>query len=617
MTFATRSKFFWSRFIATCVKYLGVANTQQIRFIAEKILPTEMSRQNILYHVRIAEEKGWIATFASALEMTDENELLFRRNFLSRTKEKISAQRFVIIGTEGFEPAAEDKIKRVCKDANLEPISILQPNVLELITEDSIKRLSSTKEKAAGNKSLFMVLLRFGWFWLNINPEKSLRIIEVLKNNATKHNYNEHYKIDVDLLSIVSSIELETTPEIDLEEFKSYLLECVKLSATGKRPDIMNMMSMTLLISGRYLVAFNKLALAEEYLNRGIKYLRFSKRKSILMRKLHVDGLFDLGFIYSQQGWFYKALGIYENIERIIMDEFQKSEPTENLNGRLALAKAELYLMMAFPSYTFQDEDYRTSLLKSLKFAREAYRFYQISKNQLKLTEINLLSAWINALIGRIKRAEQLLKKGTKELIAPVPPKLNAIYYNTQAELFRKQGQFPDAIKNVSQSFDYMKILGQNIGKLFSMTRLSELHVQLSSTGKKFSFISFGDVTYLFEKNVSDMISHVFLENNRLLVEHSAIVSFFVSEDALENHPEIDTYVEFLPAENISPVLLGESFTILPNHIINHDGLSKGKSICIVGSKRSADIKDEFDYRNFEEEMTKFDDIFQKLLTKT
>ncbi|MCK5158758.1 MAG: hypothetical protein KAR08_06355, partial [Candidatus Heimdallarchaeota archaeon] len=503
MTFATRSKFFWSRFIATCVKYLGVANTQQIRFIAEKILPTEMSRQNILYHVRIAEEKGWIATFASALEMTDENELLFRRNFLSRTKEKISAQRFVIVGTEGFEPAAEDKIKRVCKDANLEPISILQPNVLELITEDSIKRLSSTKEKAAGNKSLFMVLLRFGWFWLNINPERSLRIIEVLKNNATKHNYNEHYKIDVDLLSIVSMIELETTPEIDLEEFKSYLLECVKLSATGKRPDIMNVMSMTLLISSRYLVAFNKLALAEEYLNRGIKYLRFSKRKSILMRKLHVDGLFDLGFIYSQQGWFYKALGIYENIERIIVEEFQKSEPTENLNGRLALAKAELYLMMAFPSYTFQDEDYRTSLLKSLKFARKAYRFYQISKNQLKLTEINLLSAWINALIGRIKRAEQLLKKGTKELIAPVPPKLNAIYYNTQAELFRKQGIFPEAIKNISQSFDYMKILGQNIGKLFSMTRLSELHVQLSNAGKKFSFISFGDVTYLFEKNVS------------------------------------------------------------------------------------------------------------------
>ncbi|MBK5112323.1 MAG: hypothetical protein JJE41_01740 [Candidatus Heimdallarchaeota archaeon] len=616
MAFATRSKFFWSRFIATCVKYLGVTNTQQIRFIAEKILPTDMSRQNILYHVRIAEEKGWIATFASALEMTEENELLFRRNFLSRTKEKISAQRFVIIGTEGFEPAAEDKIKAVCKDANLEPISILQHNVLELITEDSIQRLTSTKEKATGNKSLFMVLLRFGWFWVNINPEKSLRIIEVLKNNISKHNFNEHYKIDVDLLSIVSMIELETTPEIDLEEFRSYLSECVKLSSTGKRSDIMNLMSMTLLISGRYLVAFNKLFLAEEYLNRGIKYLRFSKRKSILMRKLHVDGLFDLGFIFSQQGWFYKALGIYENIERIIVEEFQKSEPTDNLNGRLALAKAELYLMMAFPSYTFQDEDYRTSLLKSIKFSREAYRFYQVSKNQLKLTEIDLLSAWINALIGRIKRAEQLLKRGTKELIAPVPPKLNALYYNTQAELFRKQGMFPDAIKNISQSFDYMKILGQNIGKLFSMTRLSELHVQLSNSENRFSFISFGDVTHLFEKEVSDMISHVFLENNRLLVEHSAIVSFFVSEDALENHPEINTYVEFLPAENISPVLLGESFTILPNHIINHEGLSKGKSICIVGSKRTTGIRDEFDYRNFEEEMTKFDDIFQKLLSK-
>jgi len=617
LAFATRSEFFWSRFIATCVKYLGVANTQQIRFIAEKILPTEMSRQNILYHVRIADEKGWIATFASALEMTDDNELLFRKNFLSRTKEKISAQRFVIIGTEGFEPAAEDKIKTVCKTANLEPISILQHNVLELITEDSIKRLSSTKEKAAGNKSLFMVLLRFGWFWLNINPEKSLKIIDVLKNNASKHNYNGHYRIDVELLGIVSMLELETTPEIDLEDFKNFLLNCVNLSQSGKRSDIMNLMSMTLLISGRYLVAYNKLALAEEYLNRGIKYLRFSMRKSILMRKLHVDGLFDLGFIYSQQGWFYKALGIYENIERIIEEEFQKSEPTDNLKGRLALAKSELYLMMAFPSYTFQDEDYRTSLLKSLKYAREAYKFYQISKNQLKLTEINLLSAWINALIGRIKRAEQLLKRGTKDLIAPVPPKLNAIYYNTQAELYRKQGMFPDAIKNISQSFDYMKILGQNIGKLFSMTRLSELHVQLSNSGKRFSFISFGDVTHLFEREVSDMISHVFLENNRLLVENSAIVSFFVSEDALENHPEINTYVEFLPAENISPVLLGESFTILPNHLINHEGLSRGKSICIVGSKRTNDIMDEFDYRNFEEEIIKFDDIFQKLLAKT
>jgi hypothetical protein len=76
MAFATRSKFFWSRFIATCIKYLGVANTQQLRFVAEKLMPTEMSRQSILYHVRIAEEKGWIATFVSALEISDENEFL-------------------------------------------------------------------------------------------------------------------------------------------------------------------------------------------------------------------------------------------------------------------------------------------------------------------------------------------------------------------------------------------------------------------------------------------------------------------------------------------------------------------------------------------------------------
>ena len=62
MVFATRSQFFWSRFIATCVKYLGIANTQHIRYLAGKLLPAEMSRQNIKYHVRIAEEKGWIAS---------------------------------------------------------------------------------------------------------------------------------------------------------------------------------------------------------------------------------------------------------------------------------------------------------------------------------------------------------------------------------------------------------------------------------------------------------------------------------------------------------------------------------------------------------------------------
>ena len=82
MAFASRTKFYWSRFFATCVRYLGVANTQHIRYITEKIFPTEMSRQNILYHVRIAEEKGWLATFSSSLEMTDENQTLFRSKFL-------------------------------------------------------------------------------------------------------------------------------------------------------------------------------------------------------------------------------------------------------------------------------------------------------------------------------------------------------------------------------------------------------------------------------------------------------------------------------------------------------------------------------------------------------
>ena len=113
MAFASRTKFYWSRFFATCVKYLGVANTQHIRYITEMIFPTEMSRQNILYHVRIAEEKGWLATFSSSLEMTDENQVLFRSKFLKENNEKISAQRFVILGTESFDPEAEENTKKV------------------------------------------------------------------------------------------------------------------------------------------------------------------------------------------------------------------------------------------------------------------------------------------------------------------------------------------------------------------------------------------------------------------------------------------------------------------------------------------------------------------------
>ncbi len=159
MAFATRSKFFWSRFIATCVKYLGVANTQHIRYIAEKLFPTEMSRQNILYHVRIAEEKGWIATFSSSLEITAENEIIFRKNFLLAINEKISAQRFIIIGTESFELASESRIIDVCTEVKLGSISITDSKILTIVTQESIKRLSSTKEKAIGNRSLFMVLI--------------------------------------------------------------------------------------------------------------------------------------------------------------------------------------------------------------------------------------------------------------------------------------------------------------------------------------------------------------------------------------------------------------------------------------------------------------------------
>ncbi|NHJ84296.1 MAG: hypothetical protein FK734_02465 [Asgard group archaeon] len=616
MAFATRSKFFWSRFIATCVKYLGVANTQQIRYLAERILPTEMSRQNILYHVRIAEEKGWIATFASALEMTDENEILFRKNFLKKINEKVSAQRFVIIGTETFDPECEDKIIQICKEVNLNSISILDPQILQFITDDCIKRLSSTKEKAIGNQSLFMVLLRFGWFWLNINPEVSLRIINVLKSNNSKHKYNHYYKIDVDLLEIVCMIELETLPELDTDDLKSFLTKCVKLSSAKDRTDIMNLMSMTLLISGRFLVTHNKLTLAEEYLNRGIKYLRISRRKSILMRKLHVDGLFDLGYIYSQQGWFYKALSMYENIELILKEEFHETDPTLNLQGRLALARTELYLMMAYPAYTFQDEDYRSSLDKALNYADKAIHYYQETKNTLLVTEVTLLSAWINALLGRLKRAEHLFKKGTKELAAPVPAKLNAFYYNAQAEIHRKMNNYSAAIKSISLAFDYLKILGQDIGKLFCMTRLAELHVSLSLTENQISYISFGNMSHLFKKEISDMVSHVFLEYVKSLVNSSAIVSFYLSSEVLQNHPEVDNYADYLKITNISTELLGESFTILPSSFVNNESLNRAKAVCITAPENKSDIVNDFIFDNFKDELMEFDDTFQKLMAQ-
>ncbi|NHJ47485.1 MAG: hypothetical protein FK733_06845 [Asgard group archaeon] len=617
MAFAARSKFFWSRFIATCVKYLGVANTQQLRFIAEKLMPTEMSRQNILYHVRIAEEKGWIVTFASALELSNENEFMFRKRFLELINEKISAQRFVVIGTEYFDVVKEEEIIGVSKEFNLEPINIQQYEVLTIITDLVIKRLSSVKPKASGNQSLFMVLLRFGWYWLNINPEVTRNIIGVILQNTSKHNYNDHYKIDVDLLNIISSIELEILPEISFEDLMQFLEICLEYSKSQKRIDTMNLMSMTLLISGRYLVAYNKIALADEYINRGIKYLRLSKRKSILMRKLHVDGLFDLGFIYSQQGWFYKALDIYENIERIINEEFTKDEPIHNLLGRLELARAELSVMMAFPAYTFQDEDYRSSLVKAIKYAQKAMKHYQSIKNSLKETEITLLTAWIYALIGRMKRAEQLVKKGTKNLVAPVPPKLNMLFYNAQAEIYRKNGKYALAIKNISQSFDHLKILGQIIAKLFCMMRLAELHVQLSNSEDQFSFISFGNVSNLFSSKMSDMISHVFLENTRFLNSKSNnVISFYINNKLIENHPEIANYADFLPVKNISSVLLGESFTILPFDAISFQQNGK-KAICIRSSTQDDDSGEEFILPNFSNILNELDNTFQKLLSES
>ncbi|NHJ41393.1 MAG: hypothetical protein FK731_15285 [Asgard group archaeon] len=616
MAFITRSKFFWSRFIATCVKFLGVANTQQLRFLAEKLMPTDMSRQSILYHVRIAEEKGWIATFVSALEISEENEFLFQKEFLEKNDEKISAQRFVIIGTEYFDVVKEEEIIDACKEFGLKSINIQDYNTLTIITDLILKRLSAVNVKASGNQSLFMVLLRFGWFWLNINPEISKRIVEVILQNASKHEYNEFYQIDVELLNIISSIEMETLPEISEDDLNNFLNICLNYSRSKKRTDTMNLMSMTLLISGRFLVAYNKIALAEEYINRGIKYLRLCKRKSILMRKLHVDGLFDLGYIYSQQGWFYKALSIYENIERIIDEEFSKNEPVNNLLGKLALARAELYLMMAFPAYTFQDEDYRSSLIKSLRYASKASKIYQTLKNKLKVTEINLLSAWIYALIGRIKRAEQLLKKGTKNLVAPVPPKLNVLFFNAHAEINRKNGLYALAIKNISQSFDYLKILGQIIAKLFCMMRLAEMHVNLAKSEEQFSFISFGNVSNLFTKEMSDMISHVFLENTKFLVKDSGAISYFITESLVENHPEITNYAEILHVKNITPILLGESFTILPFEVMNSQ-MHENKSICITSSLLEEESYEQFSINQFSDILADLDNSFQKLLQQT
>ncbi|MHA1441738.1 MAG: hypothetical protein ACTSPK_07755, partial [Candidatus Heimdallarchaeota archaeon] len=262
------------------------------------------------------------------------------------------------------------------------------------------------------------------------------------------------------------------------------------------------------------------------------------------------------------------------------------------------------------------DDDYRSLLMKALNNSQRALKYYQITKNHFKVTEINLFMAWILALHGKVKRAELLLKRGTKELQAPVPPKLNALYYNAIAELYRKQGKLDAAIKNITLAYDYLKIVGHTIGRFFSMTRMAAMHVQLSAADKKFSYISYGDMSSIFEKGISDMISHVFLEFNKKLAEKHALVSFFIREDVTINHPEISAYVEFLESYNISPALLGESFTIVPENMINMDYLEKNKVTCIVGNSRPGEEIEDFRLDNFAEEFAKFDELFQKLLSK-
>ncbi|MHA1366018.1 MAG: hypothetical protein ACTSP5_06345, partial [Candidatus Heimdallarchaeota archaeon] len=62
--------------------------------------------------------------------------------------------------------------------------------------------------------------------------------------------------------------------------------------------------------------------------------------------------------------------------------------------------------------------------------------------------------------------------------------------------------------------------------------------------------------------------------------------------------------------------LLGESFTIVPENMINMDYLEKNKVTCIVGNSRPGEEIEDFSLDNFTEEFAKFDELFQKLLSK-
>ncbi|MBD3189420.1 MAG: hypothetical protein GF308_02195 [Candidatus Heimdallarchaeota archaeon] len=617
MVFASRSKFFWSRFIATCVKHLQIANTQHIKYLAEKLLPTEMSRQNILYHVRIAEEKGWIATFASSLELTKENEIIFRKQVIEKINEKISAQRFVVIGTRGFEETTQEKIKEACDEIGLEPLTILDKKIRKIVTESALKRAGSLKKKNKGRYSLFMVLLRLGWLWLSDDPTIANKIVENLKRNFPNHSTQGPYKLDITVLELVGLLETDTTPELWGDGLKALFNDCIPLVKSRDRKEIMNLMAMILIVAGRYLVIMNKLFLAEECLNRGIKYLRLCHRESILMRKMQVDGLFSLAFIYAQQGWFYKALGLYENIERIINEEFTSSEPVDNMRGQLSTAKAELYLMMAWPSYTYLEDDYRNYLLKSIKSAKEAIKYYKLTDNKLRVCESYLFAAWGNALVGKMRRAENLLNHSSQEMTAPIPPRINGLYFNVKAELYRKEGDYNNAIHTIEKSFDYFRLLGYVIGKLFIMTRMATIHVNLTQTDQVYSFISYGNISEIFEEGNSDMISHVLLEFNKKLAEQEVLVSFYVNEELFKDHPEIISYAEIIDVNEVSPALLRESFTILPKKNVNLNDEKKGKVFCIVGPLKSEEFEKDFPADILQEEFAKFDELFQELLQKS
>jgi hypothetical protein len=116
---------------------------------------------------------------------------------------------------------------------------------------------------------------------------------------------------------------------------------------------------------------------------------------------------------------------------------------------------------------------------------------------------------------------------------------------------------------------------------------------------------------------MSDMISHVFLENTKFLINKSKnVVSFFLTDDLIEKHPEISDYADFLPVKNISSVLLGESFTILPFEAFNLNHDSK-KAICIRSSLNDDEIDEELIIPNFAKVLAELDNTFQKLLSES